>query len=79
MKTAVLTLTESSNYKIDFFDGGKLFDVHVWKDRTKIRDVLKASGLQLGRSPRTQWWPREVGERREFVIEQPANWFWTLN
>lgn len=77
MKTAILTLTESRNYKIDFFDNAILFDVHVWKCRTKVRDILKASGVKLQKGSRIRWWPLEVGEQKRFIVDDPSNWFWS--
>jgi hypothetical protein len=77
MTTAVLTLTESRNYRIDFFKDEKLHDRHVWQCRTKVRDVLKQAGVLLNKQgSRTRWWPLYVGEQKRFVIDEPTNWFW---
>lgn len=77
MTTAVLTLTQSKTYRIDFFKGDTLHDRHVWADKTKVRDVLKQAGVPLNKQgPRTRWWPLYIGEEKRFVIDNPSNWFW---
>jgi hypothetical protein len=77
MTTAVLTLTKSKTYRIDFFKNETLHDRHVWQCRTKVRDVLKQAGVPLNKQrPRTRWWPLYIGEQIRFVIDEPTNWFW---
>ncbi len=76
MKEAVLTLAAEKKYRVGFFDRGILIEVHIGRCRTKVRDVLKQSGLDIRRGQQLQWWPLIVGEERRFVVESPAAWFW---